>query len=289
MPRFFIHVSGRPKVRVESSNWLSALGEGLDELGVVARIDGLACEVYPNGKVVARDVRTGTGFIVEPEAQPEDPMVEFDDEFDDDPETLEAPFIELLDQDPETAEEGVRLAGLDDEAGLEMPPHLMNRINDVRTAPGDLPAWQVALDVSHELVPAEAGAGVVQLDTRDLLFAAASGPHGDELSAVKLPAGTGIVGFCIDRNLAIIIRDAKRDPRFYSKVDEETGFATQSVLCVPVSSGDRVHGCLELLNPPPDEPFTTLHMAMLHLVAETIAERLQNSPPMQDPGAPSLL
>ena len=59
------HAPARARV-VEASSWLSALGQALDALDLVEGLERLACEVLPNGTVLARDGRSGQGFVVEP-------------------------------------------------------------------------------------------------------------------------------------------------------------------------------------------------------------------------------
>ena len=69
-----------------------------------------------------------------------------------------------------------------------------------------------------------------------------------EITGLSLPADQGIVGRSVQENTAEIIRDAQNDPRFYKGVDEETGNATLSILCAPLSVKDEHLGAIELIN-----------------------------------------
>ncbi len=68
MSRFQVSAPGIRPATVEAGNWLAALGLGLDKLGLDADFNRLACEVLPNGTVIAQDVRSGNRFVVRPEA-----------------------------------------------------------------------------------------------------------------------------------------------------------------------------------------------------------------------------
>ena len=333
MGRFLVSTRGVKPATVEAGNWLAALGLGLDRLGVVADIHRLACEVLPNGTVIARDVRSGSGFIVQPQLDP-DERAEPDEEHTD-PGTGGGGggFVE-----PHTAEEGyanVRLMGdeepsvdaptaprvpadthadgpaapraarsssrgpppdlpssafepLDDLPGDALQPiedeatqdeELQDRvvlglIDGVRQAPSDLVAWQTALDVALALVPCEAGSALAVEGEGHIRFVSAIGPNAHRLAAVRLPRGTGIAGFCMDRVVSLIVQDPKNDPRFFKTMDKLTGFRTRSMLAVPVAFEGTVYGCLELVNPPEDLSFTRIHIELMELVAAALADRL---------------
>jgi sigma-B regulation protein RsbU (phosphoserine phosphatase) len=69
-----------------------------------------------------------------------------------------------------------------------------------------------------------------------------------DIRGLKLAAGQGIVGQTVARNEARIVRDVSLDPSFAAMVDADTGFATRSILCVPLAVRGRCLGALELLN-----------------------------------------
>lgn len=64
-----------------------------------------------------------------------------------------------------------------------------------------------------------------------------------------VPQGTGIVGASIGNNETIVINEPYKDSRFNSKVDEETGYVTKSILCMPVTnSSGEVIGAYQAIN-----------------------------------------
>jgi sigma-B regulation protein RsbU (phosphoserine phosphatase) len=73
--------------------------------------------------------------------------------------------------------------------------------------------------------------------------------HGVE--ELHIPIGQGLVGACVARNEAIVVNDTSRDDRFLRSVDVESGYATNSVLTLPLNGGDgKPVGALQLLNKP---------------------------------------
>lgn len=66
---------------------------------------------------------------------------------------------------------------------------------------------------------------------------------------IIVPEGKGIVGASILRNETILINDTSQDYRFASDVDENTGYVTRSILCMPVTdSSGSVIGAYQAVN-----------------------------------------
>jgi Nif-specific regulatory protein len=64
-----------------------------------------------------------------------------------------------------------------------------------------------------------------------------------------LPDDQGIVGEVIQTGRPIRVDDAYADPRFDQSVDRQSGYRTQSLLCVPMRDGEgRVIGAFEAIN-----------------------------------------
>jgi len=70
MPHFTVSSRGLNTLELEASNWLVALGQGLETYGRLDAIERLACENLGNGTVIARDIQSGAGFIVSRSAAP---------------------------------------------------------------------------------------------------------------------------------------------------------------------------------------------------------------------------
>ena len=69
-----------------------------------------------------------------------------------------------------------------------------------------------------------------------------------QLKGCRFPADRGIAGWVVREGKSVLVSDVKMDKRFYAEVDEITGFATKSVLCVPLHGKDDTLGVLEVVN-----------------------------------------
>jgi len=114
-------------------------------------------------------------------------------------------------------------------------------------------------------------------DTGELVFHSATGDKADTLKRFRIPAGSGVVGHVISSRSSLVINDAKNDPRFYKQVDEFTGFATRSILCVPMASSDRLWGAIEILNRLDNSPFTDDDQALCEAIASQAAIAIENA------------
>jgi sigma-B regulation protein RsbU (phosphoserine phosphatase) len=70
--------------------------------------------------------------------------------------------------------------------------------------------------------------------------------HG--VAPLHIPLNEGLVGACVRENRVLIVNDAERDRRHLHKVDLESGYRTEQVLCVPLVCDGIVIGALQLLN-----------------------------------------
>jgi GAF domain-containing protein len=73
------------------------------------------------------------------------------------------------------------------------------------------------------------------------------------------------------------VNDVHSDPRFYQKVDSDTGFRTRNLIAVPLAAGDEKIGVLEVLNKADGGSFTEEERLMLVSIAEEIAFAIRNA------------
>jgi adenylate cyclase len=88
---------------------------------------------------------------------------------------------------------------------------------------------------------------------------------------------TGLAGHVYTTGQGVIIHDAYADPRFNQTIDEQTGFVTKSILCVPIKTvkGD-ILGVAQTLNKRQGQ-FTTDDLALLEAMAMQAAIALQTA------------
>jgi GAF domain-containing protein len=95
---------GLASVQVKGRNWIVALGRGLHELGRDEALQRLACEVLANGTVIARDITTGVGYVVQSvdTSDVASPIFELPDD-----QTSELPMGEAVEDGLETTADAV--------------------------------------------------------------------------------------------------------------------------------------------------------------------------------------
>ena len=103
---------------------------------------------------------------------------------------------------------------------------------------------------------------------------------------ISVAYGQGVVGAVTENGQSVIVADASKDRRFSKSVDEETGFVTRSMLCVPLKDEHGTIGCVELINKRSGAPYTaddlTLCEQMASLAAVAIEEKGFAFDPDQD-------
>ncbi len=78
----------------------------------------------------------------------------------------------------------------------------------------------------------------------------------DDLGAIHVAWGVGLVGHCAATRCVINVPDAYADARFNPEVDRQSGFRTRSILALPlVDRGGAMVGVLQVLNQA-DGPFS---------------------------------
>ena len=77
------------------------------------------------------------------------------------------------------------------------------------------------------------------------------------LTIYRFSVGMGIAGYVAETGETVNICDAYKDPRFNAAIDEQTGYTTQSILCMPICIRGQVIGVMEMVNKL-DGMFTTV-------------------------------
>jgi sigma-B regulation protein RsbU (phosphoserine phosphatase) len=117
------------------------------------------------------------------------------------------------------------------------------------------------MDLAKEVTAAEASSLMLYNSVSRLLETASIkddllGDRADELfkGPVKLKMGEGIAGWVAQNRKAVMVKDAQRDPRFSKRTDRQRGFATRTILSVPLVHREELLGVLSVLNSR-DKPF----------------------------------
>lgn len=121
-----------------------------------------------------------------------------------------------------------------------------------------------------------ASVALVDEETSELVFCAASGAAAEEVIGVRLQPGQGIAGWVAQTGKPLMVASVRDDPRFYSGVDESTGFWTRTILAAPIKLGDETIGVIEAINSPPGRPEPD-ELELLLNVATLAASAIQNA------------
>lgn len=119
-----------------------------------------------------------------------------------------------------------------------------------------------------------ASIALTDVERQEIVFRVATGAAATKLVGLRLKLGQGIAGWVAQHGEAVIAPEAKSDPRFFAKIDQQTGFNTKAVLCAPIKFEGYIIGVLEGLNPAPgtfDRNTLPLLTAIASLAGNAIA------------------
>jgi len=127
------------------------------------------------------------------------------------------------------------------------------------------------------------------IDVEDGSILLSEEPSGDLVSQVvlgllsartskpfRVPKGQGIAGQVALTGVPVISNEAGQDPRHFTKIDEDTGFHTRSILCVPILTHKKILGVLEVFNKK-SGPFTKQDELLLSSMANYAGIAIENA------------
>ena len=128
------------------------------------------------------------------------------------------------------------------------------------------------VDTARAIFRARA-ASVFLLDAEadELVFEAVSGEGEESLVGRRFPSSTGIAGWVLVTGQSLVLDDVTADPRFASQAAQSTGYVPKAIMAVPLESGDRTLGVLEVLDRPSGERFTMAESDLLGMFAAQAA------------------
>jgi diguanylate cyclase (GGDEF)-like protein len=113
--------------------------------------------------------------------------------------------------------------------------------------------------------------------TDEMVFTIVVGNNKQDLQGMRLPKGKGIVGYIVSTGESLIVDDVEHDRRFDIDVDKQTGFKTKSIIGVPLITGEKIFGVIELINKISGENFTAMELKILSSIAEYAAIAIERS------------
>ncbi|MCP4544756.1 MAG: GAF domain-containing sensor histidine kinase [Chloroflexi bacterium] len=159
--------------------------------------------------------------------------------------------------------------------------NLLNRVGQELTATIDSnQVTEQLLPAATEIIGAE-GASVwlrEGVSESDWLVCRMAYHHGETRTPVdlRIRPGEGIAGWVAQRRESAVVPNVRDDHRFFSGIDEQTGFQTTSLLAVPLWTHDRVIGVLEVVNKQAGE-FTWNDRVLAETLAASAAIAIENA------------
>ncbi len=166
-----------------------------------------------------------------------------------------------------------------DNTRVESTIEAVSQVSEViaaQTQPNEL--LSRLLDWAMDLMKANSAAALLlNEDGETLRFAAVTGPKGADVLPLTVKVGEGIAGWVALHGQPAIVNDTAHDPRFAGHFDSESGFETQSILCVPLRLQGKTLGVIEVINRVDGNPFTYSDAELLLAVANQAAVVLENA------------
>lgn len=110
-----------------------------------------------------------------------------------------------------------------------------------------------------------------------LYFEISLGAKGPDVQRFSLKMGEGIAGWVALHNTSLIVNDVENDPRFYPDISRKIGFATTSILAVPMRVKEACVGVIELINKQDQSTFTNEDLYWAEIFATQAAIAIQNA------------
>lgn len=121
---------------------------------------------------------------------------------------------------------------------------------------------------------AEGSLSLIDVETQELAFVVVKGEMRGELVGHRMPQHEGIAGWVVAHREPVIANDVSQDERFSSAVDVMLQFRTESLLCVPLISRNKVLGVIEVVNKFSGRPFNERDVEMLLTLAPIAASAI---------------
>src|SRR3990172_5913552 len=101
---------------------------------------------------------------------------------------------------------------------------------------------------AKEILGAEASSLLLYDREGNLRFEYVEGPASRYLKGKVLRSGEGIAGHAAKEGRPVVVNYVQADPRFSRHYDNDSGFTTRSVICVPLVFSGKTLGVLEVIN-----------------------------------------
>ncbi len=110
----------------------------------------------------------------------------------------------------------------------------------------------------------------------DLVFQISLGSISEQIKPFRVPKGEGIAGEVALTGKPIRVDNAQQDARHFKQIDDDTGFLTKTILCVPLVTREKIVGVIEVFNKK-QGVFTDEDQVLLSSIANYAAVAIENA------------
>jgi len=134
------------------------------------------------------------------------------------------------------------------------------------------------LSLSAEVARAESTSVILHdVETKQLVIAAATGRHAAEVEGLRFPEGAGIAGHVHGTGRPCIVEDAQADSSHLQEIDRATEHLTRSLMAAPLVVGEHRLGVVEAVNRVGGGSFSREDLDRFAIFANLIAVALRNA------------
>lgn len=139
------------------------------------------------------------------------------------------------------------------------------------------PLLRRIVSAAMELMHAQGSSLLLLTERGDLVFQVVDGAVSQQLVGRRLKVGEGISGWVAQTGEPALVNDVQNDPRFSREADADTGFCTESLLCVPLEFQGRLLGVLTVVNKTDPTGFEPKDLKWLKALAALASVAIENS------------
>jgi diguanylate cyclase (GGDEF)-like protein len=112
--------------------------------------------------------------------------------------------------------------------------------------------------------------------SNELYYAIAVGENAESLKGLRVPMGEGVAGWVASTGNPLVVPDVALDPHWSAFANKHPDLKIKSIACVPVRSGNKTLGVIQLLNSKLDL-LSEYSISFLRILCDYAAIAIQNA------------
>lgn len=124
------------------------------------------------------------------------------------------------------------------------------------------------LEAAMKLIECESSSLLLAQKGGDCLrFAVALGPKGAEAKNIVVDKNS-LAGWVAQHKKPLVLSNANKDERFFDRVQNKTGYITNTMIALPMTNGDEFIGVIELINKTGGREFSSEDLDLMTILAK---------------------